>query len=336
MDPKVTVLMPVYNSEKYLKEAIESILSQSFTDFEFLIVCDPSTDNTVEVLNSFNDNRLRLIINEQHIGQPESYNMGIKLARGDYIAIMHSDDISLPHRLEKQFEFMENKPDIGICGTWVNLIEGDIKTAWHTPTEPDLTKCTLLFSPSVHHPSVIMRKSFLIDNNLFYRAEFKTAEDYDFWVRASMCFPLSNLDEVLLLYRRHPGQLSIRKAEDENKNADSIRLFQLNLLDLNPTDDEALTHNRIARGERFKSKSDIVEVEAWLEKINEANENKKIYPRPALAEYLAKRWFGICYSASILGHWAFKTYYDSTLSDYYKIDFQRKAKFLTRCAVKKI
>ena len=116
MNPKVTVLMPVYNCEKYLRESIESILNQTFKDFEFLIINDGSSDKSAEIVESYNDNRINFVQNEKNIGLAASLNRGLDIAKGEYIARMDADDISLPERLEKQVRFMETNPQIGICG----------------------------------------------------------------------------------------------------------------------------------------------------------------------------------------------------------------------------
>ena len=122
MNPLVTVLMSVYNGEKYLERAIKSILNQTFKDFEFLIINDGSTDNSVKIIQSFNDLRLRLIHNESNIGLIKTLNKGLKLSNGKYIARMDCDDISLPKRLSIQASFMEKYPEIGVCGSWVKII----------------------------------------------------------------------------------------------------------------------------------------------------------------------------------------------------------------------
>ncbi len=126
MNPKVTVLMPVYNAEKYLKTAIESILKQTFSDFELLIINDGSTDGSEEIIRSFNDKRIRLFNNEQNLGIIKTLNKGLNLAKGEYIIRMDADDISLPDRLELQVKYMEENPGIGISGTQARIF-GDTK-----------------------------------------------------------------------------------------------------------------------------------------------------------------------------------------------------------------
>jgi len=116
-EPKVTVLMPVYNGEKYLNEAIDSILGQTFKDFKFLIINDGSTDGTADILKSYKDSRIKVTNNEKNIGLTKSLNKGLKMAKSEYIARMDADDISLPTRLQKQVEFMDSHPKVGVCGT---------------------------------------------------------------------------------------------------------------------------------------------------------------------------------------------------------------------------
>ena len=120
--PKITVLMPVYNGEKYLKESIESILKQTFRDFEFLIINDTSTDESEKIIRSFKDSRIKLIKNEKNIGLTKSLNKGLDLAKGEYMARMDADDISLPKRLEIQVAFMDKNPKIGVIGAWAKVI----------------------------------------------------------------------------------------------------------------------------------------------------------------------------------------------------------------------
>ncbi|NHJ46179.1 MAG: glycosyltransferase family 2 protein, partial [Asgard group archaeon] len=122
---KVTVLMSVFNGEKYLREAIDSVLHQTFTDFEFLIINDGSTDNSVEIINSYDDERIHLVHNEQNIGLAASLNKGINLARGEYIARMDCDDINHQTRLEKQVKFMDKNPDIGLLSSANRFIQDD-------------------------------------------------------------------------------------------------------------------------------------------------------------------------------------------------------------------
>jgi len=325
--------MPVYNGEKYLKEAIESILSQSYTDFEFLIINDGSTDNSVKIIKSFSDNRIHLIDNEKNLGQPESYNKGINLACGEYIAIMHSDDFSLPDRIKKQVEFMDANPSIGISGTWVKIVQNDMSEICKLPIDPDLVKIHLLSYCPLFHPSVIMRKKLLTRNNLFYDPSYNSAEDYELWVRASKYLKIANLDEILLAYRIHPEQVSNKYACKQNKHFELIRenmLEQLGVITIGNENIARIQNENVC----LHSKESLLKAKVWLEELNLANINKKVFNIPLFSEYLAERWFQVCTNASQFGFWTYKTYYSSELSRLSQNGFEIKAKFFIKCLIR--
>jgi glycosyltransferase involved in cell wall biosynthesis len=136
MSPYVTVLMPVYNTEMYLKEAIDSILNQTFRDFEFIVINDGSTDSTSDIIESYSDPRIIYLQNEKNLGVATSLNKGLSIAKGTYIARMDGDDVSRCDRLEKQVAFMDANPEIGVCGTWLETI-GDRNEVWSPPRNHD-------------------------------------------------------------------------------------------------------------------------------------------------------------------------------------------------------
>jgi glycosyltransferase involved in cell wall biosynthesis len=216
--PKVTVLMPVYNGERYLKEAIESILDQTFTDFEFLIINDGSTDRSVGIIESYADSRIRLVDNGENLGLIKTLNKGIDLTRGEYIARMDADDISLPKRLEKQVGFMDSHPKVGICGTWARIIDerGLIKGLRKVPA--GRTALTLCWRPSPFiHSSCIMRSTLLQKNK--YSLEYPHAEDYALWLTLSRTTGFHNLDEYLLLYRIHGTNIGRKERSLQLQNS---------------------------------------------------------------------------------------------------------------------
>ncbi len=203
----ITVLMSVYNSSTHLMEAIDSILNQTFIDFEFLIINDGSTDTTSNILESLKDHRIRIVKNSTNKGLIYSLNKGLSLSKGKYIVRMDSDDISHPNRLQKQWNFMEKNSYTDICGSFSNVI--GTREVRRPPT--NYIKCwlELLVNNVISHPSVIIRRDSLIKNNLFYSNEYLHSEDYDLWVRCSMKkMRIENIAEVLLYYRIHENQVS--------------------------------------------------------------------------------------------------------------------------------
>lgn len=223
--PIISVILPVYNCEKYVYEAVQSILNQTYTDFELLIIDDCSTDQTVSIIKSFSDARIHLIIKEKNSGYTDSLNYAITIAKGKYIARMDGDDISLPNRFQKQIEAMNANEEVILCGTGIQIIDSD-RILKH-PVHHDDIKVKLCFSNTFFHPTVMFRKEAFADLN--YNREFEPAEDYDLWTRLVFKGKLMNIDQVLLNYRVHPNQISNYKNEVQ-KNASAIaqlRMFQV-------------------------------------------------------------------------------------------------------------
>lgn len=210
-EPMISVVMPVYNREQYLKESIESILNQTFTDFEFIIIDDQSTDSSWQIIQKYadKDSRIVAVKNIREKGCWSARNFGWDLAKGKYMAIMDSDDISLPGRLQTQFNFMEQNPDIDICGTWIRNFGLDT-TVMSLPLSHQEIRDTLFFSNSIIQPSVIMKLS----SNTSTRYQNVTDEDYELWCRKIDTLKFANIPEVLLLYRRHLTQTDEKKQND--------------------------------------------------------------------------------------------------------------------------
>lgn len=216
--PKVTVLMSVFNGEKYLNEAVDSILAQTFKDFEFLIIDDASTDRTPEILRSYGDPRIRIITNEENLGLTKSLNKGLALTRGEYIARMDADDISHPKRLERQVNYLDENPEIGILGTNVQYIDesGKPYKILRWPEKDALIKWSLCFFNPIAHPTVMVRLD-LIKKIAGYDESIVYAQDYDLWVRLSSESVFGNLQYILLYLRKSDDNIS-HKNYLEQKN----------------------------------------------------------------------------------------------------------------------
>lgn len=199
--PKVSVLMPVYNEVRFLREAVQSILAQTFLNFEFIIVDDGSKSKTREILSSFKDPRLKIFF-EDHRGLCETLNKGIKEAQGEYIARMDADDIALPGRLEEQVSFLESHPRVALCGTWVSLINemGEKIREHRLPVlHKDIARMLLFHNP-FFHPTVMWRKE-VTEKVGAYNPRYKYVEDYELWMRAAKQFTMANIPKPLLEYR---------------------------------------------------------------------------------------------------------------------------------------
>lgn len=331
-NPKITVLMPVYNSEKYLKEAIDSILSQTFKDFEFLIIADFCSDSSIDIIKSYNDSRINLIQNEQSLGLVNSLNLGLNIAKGEYIARMDSDDISMTCRLEKQVKFLEKNKNIDVCGSLIKTFGNVNSSVFRYPEKHDLIKATLLFKCSVAHPSIMLRKSAF--SELFFDSEFKHAEDYELWTRASEQVKFFNMQEVLLHYRMHNNQASQAFCENHNTFVSKVIKKQFSSLDYSPSEEELELHQRIGLGNIISSKDFVNKAENWLIRLKNLNNKTKYYREPDFSFVVAEEWFLVCIKSAQLGLWSFLKFFISELSKKNNLSFKSKWKLFTKCLKK--
>lgn len=194
--------MPVYNAAPYLREAMDSILCQTFNDFEFLIIDDGSTDASVEIIESYHDPRIVHAKNTANLGLVATLNLGIDLARGEYIARMDSDDISLPERFAQQVGFMNAYPKVGACGTAYRYF-GEVDREISPPTQSKQAFALLSSTSCLGHPTSMIRKSVLDNHGIRYEPTYEGAEDYALWIRMGWVSQLCSLPEMLLFYRWH-------------------------------------------------------------------------------------------------------------------------------------
>lgn len=225
---KVSVVMATYNAKGYLREAIESVLNQTFKDFEFVIIDDGSTDETIDVIKSYKDPRIRLH-KKNHRGLIASLNEGMKLARGEYIARMDADDISEPGRFERQVRFLDDHPEYAVVGTTIEVIdlEGHSRGVEPEPLDYlDLVK-GLIVRNVLAHGSVMMRKAIIRELG-GYDSSAKYVEDYDLWMRVARRYRMANLPQVLYKWRLNPKGVSLTKTDEQRRNAQLIQKREWN------------------------------------------------------------------------------------------------------------
>ena len=211
--PKISVVMPVYNSEKYLPQAVESILTQTFADFEFLIVDDCSTDGTAQILADYaqRDPRIKVFHQQHNLGVAGALNVGCRQAQGELIARMDADDVSLPTRFETQVRFLDDNPEIVAVGSWVKVIDADDRMSGmiSPPTNSNVVRWKLITENCLIHPTVMFRRAEVAEQS-FYKIDIP-GQDYELWARLSLSYPLANLSEVLLYYRRWEGNVTSQR-----------------------------------------------------------------------------------------------------------------------------
>ena len=249
--PKVSVLMPAYNSEKYIAEAIESILNQTFSDFEFIIINDGSTDKTAEIVDGYAqaDKRIKFINNKKNQGLIAVLNQGLDLCRGEYIARMDSDDIAINDRLEKQVAYLDANPHVGAVGGWHEKFGTNVITTLRKyPQNAKILDMLILGTP-LSHPATTIRASVLRDNNIRYNPDFCHAEDYELWSQIIKVAPIHNLPEKLLKYRWHNTNVSVLSQKTQRDNAERVKA---NIIDYITDDNKIKEHLISLAGETNK------------------------------------------------------------------------------------
>jgi glycosyltransferase involved in cell wall biosynthesis len=293
--PAVTVLMPVYNGARFLAGAMESVLGQTFGDFELLAINDGSSDQTAEILASSRDPRVRIVENGRNLGLIASLNKGLDLARGDYVARMDQDDLALPKRLEKQVHFLSASPRTGLCGTWFRTFGGTRSTVVRPPARADDMAARLFYESPLAHPTVMFRRALFAEHGLRYSHEYPHAEDYELWTRVAGLTELANLPEVLLQYRRHDEQVSTLKKAKQDETVRKILLRQLGKIHPHSTEAERDTHAAIVSSWiPDKVELELDYVESWLRGLIRRNETLAAFPPEAFRRALAIVWWRHC------------------------------------------
>lgn len=318
--PLVSVVLPFYNGEQYLSEAIQSILDQTYENFELLIVSSPNTNQaSLDIVKSFSDKRIRhLAGSTEQNNLPKQLNLGLDQSRGVYIARMDADDISLRNRLEEEVCFMEKNLDIGIVGSWARSFGMKTNTIKH-PSDPEEIRANLLFQSSLVHPTVMMRRDKLNEYSLRYNPELRYCEDIDFWARAAGYLKISNIKKILLLYRTHEEQGSRQDIEEQLAIKDNVRRRQLAALNIYPNVEEIKIHRAVCASQGAGTLDELQDIACWIYKISMGNSVMSIYNQIKLDNVLGERWFISCYSsAKTLRRLSWKCFWSHSLSKFLK------------------
>ena len=280
---RVTVIMPVYNGEKFIKEAIQSILNQTYQNFTLLCIDDCSTDDSVAIIRSIRDSRIRIIQNECNRGIAYTRNRGLDIADSEYIALLDDDDIAMPHRLEKEIEYLDKHKDIQVVGGHQRQIDGngnDLNKQWSVYLNPAYISAYLLLNNTVVNGSTMFRKDFIDRYNIRYKDNMCGAEDYMFWIECSLHGKIKNLDEVFLLWRvagQNETYRMLRDYKEERLQAlYNIKSYALEQWGFKLTKDEVVKLNKtFYEDSEIESKEEIEMIYVILKKIvNQARELK--------------------------------------------------------------
>lgn len=283
--PTVSVVMPVYNGAQYIEEAIQSVLDQTMSDFEFIIINDGSTDDTEIVIRTFDDERIRLINKSSNEGVAAAINDGFAAARGEYIARFDADDICVPERFEKQLAFLHDNPEIMICGSWIKEFGGSDRTISYKPDHENILVEMLRFC-AICMPSSMIRKritdKFRIQNGKY------SGEDYEYWSRVIWEGKTYNIQEVLYLYRIHEGQASQLHLSHQRHDDASIQLNMYKRLgyDSNQYPDFRLTKLMIWGSDY--NYSDLKLFFEWHKVLLSCNRKQRVYERLTFQQHIAR------------------------------------------------
>jgi len=291
-NPLCSVIMSVYNGSAFLKDSILSILNQTFIDFEFIIINDASTDNSEEIINSFNDSRIVYLKNDENLGLAASLNKAIKISKGKYIARMDDDDIALNNRLQKQVDFLTRNPEFGIVGAYAELFSDKTGIRKHASISDEL-KVRTLFSCQFCHPTVMFQKKNVDGQNIRYNEDFRTAQDYELWSRLVNVTDFYTIPEVLLMYRVHNNQISTSKREIQFNATKKIHSEMLNRMGVNPTANESALHLELASFNFTFNQNKVIEIGNYLKKLIQSNEHTLYFPKVYFSRFISEYYYNI-------------------------------------------
>jgi glycosyltransferase involved in cell wall biosynthesis len=301
-DPEVSVLMPAYNREHYIEDSVISILNQTYTNFELIILNDGSSDKTLEKISAFKDSRIRVIQNHQNRGIAFSRNRLLEEAKGKFLVLLDSDDISFPERLEVQLDFLKKNQDLLMVGTPCVAIDQNgakIKSTWaflqKRPTTPEEIKASLLFRNCFFQSSIMINVELL--NNRRYDLNFPPFEDYELWTRLAATSQLANLENAQIMYRFHPENVSHKtnesfKFELNNKIIKNQFSHYFNYV---PTAKELFIHGAWQFYTYEVGYDFLKDSRNWLNKIKELNRSNDVFDEAVFDSVVKRNWFDRCY-----------------------------------------
>lgn len=323
---KVSVVLPVYNVAPFIQQTIESVLQQSFQDFELLVLDDCSTDDTVERVCTFTDSRVKLIANPQNLGRAGTDNAALAFVRGEYIAKMDGDDLCHPERLARQVAYLDCHPNVNVVGSWMQNF-GTSSYLNQYPVTPHAAQVMTLFTLPTGNPSVMMRTHLFRDEGMHYDAALRQTEDYDFFARYVRKLSVVTLPEALIQYRVPLNTSKATVLTERASVADEVRSRLLSDWGIAFTARELQVHNTIAMLDRPLGDVRLEEIEAWLSKLIWYNDEQPLFEPAALRHGLGERWFEVCYTHPQPLLRGVLQFGRSRLANYFPLESSKRLKF---------
>ncbi|WP_340102810.1 glycosyltransferase family 2 protein [Rhodohalobacter sp. 8-1] len=297
--PLVSVGIPVYNREKFIQNAIYSVLNQTYQNFEIIIIDDGSTDASISIIESIKDSRIKLFKNTDNKGVVYTRNRYLKEAQGDYIAILDSDDSWLPTKLEKQIAFLENNPNYGICGSWaLRKYTTGKEDIWKYPNTDDEIRARLPWGSAIVHSSMMLRRSILYKYDIEYKKGFDSVEDYDMirqFVKYSKAY---NIEEPLIVYNIHGNQITVEDNREQVLKAILVGEQYLNDLDIEFFKEERAIYKNVYKFEFCLDVGELKILKNLLERIINRIENIAKCNSDAFKKTISNKWFLSCYHST--------------------------------------
>jgi len=330
--PKLSVIMSVFNSASYLKQSIDSVLDQSMNDFEFIIIDDASTDNSCSIIQEIQrkDSRIRLIKHSTNKGLSVRLNEALDLSNGEYVARMDADDVCLPFRFHCQLEYLDNKPEVDICGSYVRYF-GSESYINKLPCEHDDIIMELLFGCPLAHPTVVFRRKRLLEYNLRYCTNVKYAQDYNLWVSASRYLTFANISKVLLNYRYHSASISSTKRQSQLNSAKDSQLELFVYWGVSKEDFEMYS-DTLNKDQFARSLNDITLLQKLFQVLISLNLKNNLVNQTKLESFLSRRLFWACFYATKNGIEVVKLYFSN--KNTYRPPFFKILEFYIRAFLK--
>jgi len=314
--PLVSVVMAVFNGAQYIREAIQSILDQTLADFELILIDDGSTDESARIIEGFSDSRIRTVRNGTNRGIPYTRNLGLEMARGEFIAILDCDDLAQPERLAVQSAYLQRHQEVALVASRAAIIDGSgARTGeiWPVRVIPDAEiPPTLLFFNCIVQSTVMIRRSVAIDQR--YRMDIPYSEDYELWVRLARCSRISILPGILVCYRVSSGSVSRQKALEMFKYKAHVVVEQLARLGLDADMESVKRHLGNDLNGPPRDISPLKYTDLWLKQLVALNDVVRIYPRKPLENVLSQQWREIVYRYGMKNCSDFLTFYGSRFS----------------------
>lgn len=294
-DPVLSVVMPVYNAGRYVRMAIDSVLNQTYTDFELILINDGSTDDSQDVLNGFSDHRIRILSNKQNQGIVYARNRGLSEARGKYIAPFDADDVARKDKFEKQIRFLEENPQYGLIGSWAYLIDAEgnkLKKKWKINAAPERIPCILLFRNYLLQSAVVMRREVIPQGG--YVKGLDAVEDYRMWASIARNHLVWNYPEYLVNYRIHPEGVTTRAKTDARAREEMILRYLYKPLGIDLSKEEIDLILWIRNPAPANNPDMLKHTEHFLLKLLKANLVAGVFDQGQLQKEVSNRWLKIC------------------------------------------